>query len=166
MLQYLRPPPGLPADPTPRRISASASPRLADYAEDVRVLMILIPLALTIYAVVDCIQTDDAEVRNLPKFVWILLILFFWVVGPIAWLVAGRPRGHRHGRTQWPSTATPGFPEYERPRPVAPDDDPDFLSSLQQDNAEHEEMLSKWEEDLKRREEEMRKRPDKPDQDD
>ena len=125
----------------------------------VRALIFLLPLALTIYAVVDCIQTDDSEVRNLPKFIWILLILLFWIVGPIAWLVAGRPqRGEPRRGVGWPATGTAGFPEYERPRPLAPDDDPEFLSQLKRSNSEHEQMLEKWEADLRKREEELRKR--------
>ncbi len=38
------------------------------------------------------ITTPDAEVRNLPKVLWLLLVLLFPVVGAVAWLVAGRPQ--------------------------------------------------------------------------
>jgi Phospholipase_D-nuclease N-terminal len=127
----------------------------------VRLVMILLPLALAIYAVIDCIQTDDGEVRNLPKFVWILVILLFWIVGPIAWLLAGRPPRERRGRTgPWLGTGTAPHPGYERRRPVAPDDDPEFLAQLGQSNAEDEQMLKRWEEELRRREEDQRKRGD------
>jgi Phospholipase_D-nuclease N-terminal len=130
--------------------------------------MFLVPLALAIYALVDCIQTDAAEVRNLPKFLWILLILLFWIVGPIAWLVAGRPRAETagRGRSSRP-TRRPGFPEHQPPPTLAPDDDPEFLSQLGRANADHEQMLKKWEDDLRRREEELRKEQgDGPDPDD
>ena len=40
-----------------------------------RLLPYLLTIALTVYAVVDCIQTDDAQVRGLPKLLWLLLIL-------------------------------------------------------------------------------------------
>ena len=33
-------------------------------------------IGLLVYCLIDAIQTPDAEVRNLPKIVWILLILF------------------------------------------------------------------------------------------
>jgi hypothetical protein len=130
--------------------------------------MFLVPLALAIYAVVDCIQTDAAEVRNLPKFLWILLILLFWIVGPIAWLVAGRPRAAAAGRgTPGQSTQRSSFPEYRSRPTLAPDDDPEFLSQLGRSNSDHEQMLKKWEDDLRRREEEMRKEQgDGPDPDD
>ena len=68
---------------------------------------------------------DDA-VRNLPKLVWVLLILLFPVVGPIAWFIAGRPeRPPAAARPQ----AGPGPSHPPRP-PRGPDDDPDFLRKL------------------------------------
>ena len=124
----------------------------------IRVLPLLIELALVVYCLIDCIQSDEAEVRNLRKIWWVLLILFFPLVGAIAWLVAGRPKrdGRRSG-VPWPSTRTAGFPEYERPRrQVAPDDDPEFLENLRRSNRDHEDMLKKWEDDLRRREGELR----------
>ncbi|TQJ49450.1 PLD nuclease N-terminal domain-containing protein [Phycicoccus sp. SLBN-51] len=85
-----------------------------------RVLPWLLGIALTVYAAVDCIQTEEDRVRNLPKLVWVFLILLFAVAGPLAWFIAGRPRG------QWP-TRGPG----QRPSaPRGPDDDPDFLRNL------------------------------------
>ncbi|MGL5864452.1 MAG: PLDc N-terminal domain-containing protein [Dermatophilaceae bacterium] len=82
-----------------------------------RYVPVLLSLALTVYCVVDTIQTDDARVQHLPKIAWLILILLFPVVGPAAWLCAGRPR--------------------RRPRPLAPprgprgpDDDPDFLGQI------------------------------------
>ena len=59
---------------------------------------------------------------------------------------AGRARG------------TAGFPEYERPRrAVAPDDDPEFLAEMRRGNAEQEDLLRTWEDDLRRREQELGK---------
>ena len=58
-----------------------------------KVLLYATPLILAVYAMVDLVQTKDEDVQGLPKLVWVLVILFGWVVGPIAWLVAGR-RGH------------------------------------------------------------------------
>jgi Phospholipase_D-nuclease N-terminal len=85
-----------------------------------RVLMVLIPLAITIYAVIDAIQTEDTNVKHLPKLVWVLLILVFTPVGAIAWFLAGRQRGPRTGQSGR---------SYPAP-PRGPDDDPDFLRSL------------------------------------
>ncbi|WKX71894.1 PLD nuclease N-terminal domain-containing protein [Streptomyces sp. XD-27] len=89
-----------------------------------RVLLILVPLALSIYAFIDCITTDEQDVRHLPKPIWAILVLLFPVVGSISWLIAGRQRtlaagggggiGRGGRRGGW----------------VAPDDNPEFLKSL------------------------------------
>jgi hypothetical protein len=116
-------------------------------------LPFFIELGLLVYCLIDCVQTPEAQVRNLPKVVWVILILLLPFVGGIAWLLVGRPQGGRTPRTWAPGS---GFPESERPRPVAPDDDPAFLRQVQADTKEHEAMLKQWEADLRRREQEMR----------
>ena len=55
-----------------------------------RVLAAVAVLAFTIYCVVDAVQTDDDEVRGVPKLLWLVMILLFPLVGGAAWLVAGR----------------------------------------------------------------------------
>jgi Phospholipase_D-nuclease N-terminal len=124
-------------------------------------LPVLIELGLALFCLIDCIQSSDDAVRNLPKWAWIVLILLFPFVGAIAWLVAGRPfRDPGNGRPT-------GYPEYARAarrpsRPVAPDDDPDFLWELGRVNTEHEQTLKQWEADLARREQELRRREEDP----
>ncbi len=121
-----------------------------------RALPFVIELALLVFALIDCIQSEDSRVRHLPKVVWILLIVLVPVVGPIVWLAVGRPTGPGTGRAAWPATRTAGFPGYERRgRPVAPDDDPEFLAGLGSASAEHEAMLSAWEAQLREREERL-----------
>ncbi|QFQ99653.1 PLDc_N domain-containing protein [Streptomyces phaeolivaceus] len=135
-----------------------------------RVLMYLVPLALTIYAFIDCLNTPEDEAKHLPKIAWVFIILLFWIVGPIAWLAAGKLRNapaggrtpsewHRDRRTQY----------------VAPDDNPEFLKSLSEDNEREdaqkdEALLKSWEADLRRREEELKRQeedgPNKGDQGD
>ncbi|WP_371654080.1 MULTISPECIES: PLD nuclease N-terminal domain-containing protein [unclassified Streptomyces] len=80
-----------------------------------RYLPFLLVLALWIYAFIDCLNTPEKEVRGLPKVVWVIIILLFGevLVGPVAWLFAGRPR------------RTPPGPAW-----TAPDDNPEFLASL------------------------------------
>ncbi|TLQ44395.1 PLD nuclease N-terminal domain-containing protein [Streptomyces marianii] len=81
-----------------------------------RVLMFLVPLALSIYAFIDCISTDEKEIRHIPKPLWAILVLLFPLVGSISWLIAGKDRGAPR------STRRGGW--------VAPDDNPEFLKSL------------------------------------
>ncbi|GGZ01122.1 PLDc_N domain-containing protein [Streptomyces nitrosporeus] len=118
-----------------------------------RALIYLLPLALTIFAFIDCLNTPEDEAKHLPKIAWVFIILLFWIVGPIVWLAAGKvrrpPAGgrtpsewHRSHRTTW----------------VAPDDNPDFLKSLKDENKKDEALLKDWEADLRRREEEIKRR--------
>jgi hypothetical protein len=127
-------------------------------------LLFLLELVLVVVALIDCLSTDEFAVRNLPKLVWALLILLFSPIGAIVWFVAGRPQHQHVGRAgQWRPGS--GFPEHERPRPRrAPDDDPDFLTSLKSDvrKRDDEELFSRWEADLRRREDELRKREGEP----
>jgi hypothetical protein len=91
-----------------------------------RLLMFVVPLALSVYAFIDCISTDEQDIRHMPKPLWAILVLLFPLVGSISWLIAGKKRalaadgwsGVRANRSrQW----------------VAPDDNPDFLKSLDLD---------------------------------
>jgi hypothetical protein len=119
-------------------------------------LLLLVDLALLVVALIDCLSTDEYAVRNLPKVVWVLLILLFSPIGAIVWFVAGRPQNHDVGRAgDWRPGS--GFPEYERGRPLAPDDDPEFTRHVSRARRENEEMFAKWEADLRRREEELRR---------
>jgi hypothetical protein len=116
-------------------------------------LLALADLALVVVALIDCLSVEEYEIRALPRFAWVLLILLFSPVGPIAWFVAGRP-----ARATVPTVDDPLL--YPTPgRAVAPDDDPEFLNQMAVRNRkEDEEMLRLWEADLRRREEELRKR--------
>ena len=89
-----------------------------------KVLVWLAILGLTVYAVVDCVQTEDHRVRVLPKALWVLVILLLPLLGPVVWLVAGRP--------EQPGSGTPRFrgPTRRDGPPRGPDDDPDFLRRL------------------------------------
>ncbi|MFG2849119.1 PLD nuclease N-terminal domain-containing protein [Streptomyces mirabilis] len=125
-----------------------------------RYLPFLLVLALWIYSFIDCLNTPEEEVRGLPKVVWVIVILLFGevLVGPIAWLVAGKVgRGPTRGVT--PSE----WHREQRPQYVAPDDNPEFLNSLSTEpapskNVKDEALLKDWEADLRRREEELRRR--------
>ena len=89
----------------------------------------LLSFALTVYCLLDAVQTDGSDMRNLPKVAWILLVVLFPVVGPVAWLLGGRPRrgSTPHGG---PPQRGQGRGGQGRPRPRGPDDDPDFLKGL------------------------------------
>lgn len=80
----------------------------------VRILpfLFLVHVGLAAIALISCISAEDRDLRELGKISWSLLIVLFPLVGPIGYFYAGRP------------ISTPPA------RPLAPDDDPDFLRSL------------------------------------
>lgn len=91
-----------------------------------RFLPIIVALVLLVAAVVDIVRIEPERVRALPKWVWALLALGLFIVGPVLWFAAGRePREPRnHGRY--------------RDDPVAPDDDPEFLNRLQREKEQEQ----------------------------
>lgn len=126
----------------------------------IRVLPVVLELAILVFCLIDCIQTDSSRVRNLPKTFWVLIIIVVPLIGGIAWFVAGRPTAEQPVRGR-----TSGYPAYERPRaPQGPDDDPDFLRQIRAVDDEHEKTLKKWEDDLRERERRLREDgpPDEP----
>lgn len=99
-----------------------------------RALMFIVPLALTIYAFIDCLNTSEEDTKHLPKIAWVFIILLFWIAGPVVWLVAGKAR-----RTRTGGAGPSSWQRSRRQQWVAPDDNPDFLKSLKDDrNAEAE----------------------------
>ena len=67
------------------------------------------------------------------------------VVGPVAWLIAGRATAGG-SRLALPGSRDPSAP----PRTLAPDDDPEFLGRLGSHNA-YDRQLDEWEEELRNR---------------
>ncbi|WP_333774319.1 PLD nuclease N-terminal domain-containing protein [Streptomyces sp. IBSBF 3136] len=96
-----------------------------------RYLPFLLVLALWIYAFVDCLNTPEEEVRHLPKVVWVIIVLLFGevLVGPVAWLLTGKVR-----RSPANGAAAPAGWQRGGARWVAPDDNPEFLRSLDADD--------------------------------
>lgn len=120
-------------------------------------LLFVIQIVLAVLALISCLSAEEGEIRGLPRLVWVLIILFFPLVGSIAWFLAGRPVDPARRSGTWRPGG--GFPERERPRQVAPDDDPEFLRSLRAEQTRKDsELFERWEEDLRRREDELRRR--------
>lgn len=111
------------------------------------VLVYGLPILLAIYALIDCIQTDEREIRGLPKIAWILLIVFVGIIGPVAWLIAGRART---GGSRLPLPGGSRDRSPQPPRTLAPDDDPEFLGRLGSHNS-YDRQLDEWEEELRNR---------------
>ena len=112
-----------------------ASPNDADIMQRLgAALAALVVLGLWIFCLIDVITTDESQMRNLPKLVWLLFVLFFPLVGSVAWLVAGRPDGSA-GRRSAHEREVPHFPEYDRPGRAAavdPEKDEAFLRQIRE----------------------------------
>jgi len=83
-----------------------------------KALVVIVPVVMAIFSLVQVAQSRSDLVRTLPRWAWALVILLVPVLGPVAWLSIGRPR----------QSGGPAPPP--RRRTVAPDDDPDFLRGI------------------------------------
>ena len=80
------------------------------------VIAAIITLALMIFSIIDCSRTAENNIRSLPKWAWLVIIIFVPAIGSLAWIIAGRPKGNGRGR--------------RKRQIVPPDDNPDFLGKL------------------------------------
>lgn len=122
------------------------------------VLLFLASVVLAALALIDCLSEPDRHrLRGLPRWAWVLVILLVPLLGPVAYLLTGRPlpQGRTRAGGGWPASGG------GTSRPKAPDDDPEFLRSLGSTfTSRDEELLRRWEEDRKRREEDRRRNGD------
>jgi hypothetical protein len=117
-------------------------------------LIILLTVGFVLPCMLDITTTPDSEFMTLTKGTWLVIAGAFWVFGAVAWLVAGRPQrlalfhfsspypagGYspadaimRHPAAQATAAASDlaGAVVYmPTPRPLGPDDDPDFIMEL------------------------------------
>ncbi len=96
-------------------------------------------LVLFVLALISSLSAD--RVRTLPRVLWVLLILVIPLAGPIAYYLWGRPAPVPHE----------GGPVYRAaPRPSSPDDDPEFLRSVDSEQSRRDrELLAQWEKELR-----------------
>jgi hypothetical protein len=107
----------------------------------------LASLLFAAIALISCLSVEDKRaIRRMPRSVWVLVILLIPLAGPITWFLAGRPPTSHTART--PRRGGRGF--REPPRPQGPDDDSEFLRSLEsRTDGPHEETQHQREEDHK-----------------
>lgn len=121
----------------------------------------IITIGLMVYCLFDLISTDSSAVQNLPKMVWLLLIIFLPLIGGVAWLLLGRPSGARlklggtEHRALPPTPPIRGFSE----TPMSGDDyQKRREETLRRYEEDREAKLREREEELAKREEELRRR--------
>lgn len=78
-------------------------------------MIVLLPIALATWAIVDIARAATEQVRGMTKAAWITLALFVPVIGPGMWFWLGRPREVVQESTLMM---------------VPPDDNPEFLRDL------------------------------------
>ncbi|AWB85477.1 PLD nuclease N-terminal domain-containing protein [Mycetocola zhujimingii] len=94
------------------------------------VILLVVVVVATIFAVIDCAMMAKERVRGLSKPVWLIVIVLLPVLGLILWFTIGRAR----------------VTQVVRPR-LAPDDDPAFIGTLGRDK-EQDERIRRLEEEL------------------
>jgi len=102
-------------------------------------ILLLVAIAFWIWAIIDAFVSDPQKVRFLPKAAWIVIILLLMDIGALMWLVLGRSHGvvrAATGSREAGPTSDTGWtlagsgPSGRSRRPIAPDDDPEFLRGL------------------------------------
>ncbi|MEO3767071.1 PLD nuclease N-terminal domain-containing protein [Streptomyces sp. B5E4] len=96
-----------------------------------RYLPLMILLGVVIYALIDCATTKKEDAKHLPKIAWLILIVLFPLLGSIGWLLAGRNRRRPAGGGSGGGGGAGGG---RRTTWVAPDDNPEFLKKLGDEN--------------------------------
>jgi len=102
------------------------------------IFLAAVQLVLFVLALISCLSAD--RVRNAPRVVWVLLIVLVPLIGPLGYFVWGRPLPPpREGDPIRRTT----------PRPASPDDDPEFLRSMDTEQSRRDrELLAQWEREL------------------
>jgi uncharacterized membrane protein YbhN (UPF0104 family) len=100
-------------------------------------VLVLVALGVWLFCLFEVLSTDEGDAHHLPKFAWLLIVLFGFDLGAIAWLLFGRRRGFVTADvTAWPPEflisrdgAQHSAPSTQS-APLGPDDDPEFLRRL------------------------------------
>jgi hypothetical protein len=108
--------------------------------------ILLLAVLFWIWCILDVIRAPAAEIRYVPKVLWLAFVVLIPTIGSLGWLLLGRPEtlGSRLGSRLAGS---------ERPPAAAPDDSPDFLRQVDDEIRR------------RRRAEKLRKPPDASDKD-
>jgi hypothetical protein len=108
------------------------------------VFLAAVQLVLLVLALIGALSAD--RVRTMPRALWVLVVLAIPLLGPIAYFAWGRPLPPPHERRLVRQAA---------PRPSSPDDDPDFLRTVDTEQSRRDrELLAQWEHELHKNDEE------------
>lgn len=106
-----------------------------------------------VYCMVDVVMSDGTEVRNLPKWVWLGVVVFLWLIGAVLWWMLGRPhRPFSAGDSLDRATERyPGRPLTARRVRSSPVERPEEESVIRARIEERDRLLARWEEEDRRK---------------
>ncbi|RTE47679.1 hypothetical protein DDD64_08375 [Actinotignum sanguinis] len=97
--------------------------------------MALLAVSIWIYGIIDVIRTDTTRMPGrLRKPAWLALTVLVPVLGSLLWIAFSFPVKFPQQNISLGSFGRGRSSSQRRRRPVAPDDDPDFLSRLDAEN--------------------------------
>lgn len=102
-------------------------------------LFSILVIALLIGALIDIITRDDAQVKYLPKMVWIIIVILLPLIGGILWFAIGREYGDagiRLPRLRRPAAR----PTATEVRPAPPAD----IRTMEQQIADLDREIEEW----------------------
>ena len=118
-------------------------------------LLFFVLVGVMIYCLVDIATSESAQVRNLPKWAWFVLVLALPPVGMLLWFLFGRPPRTYASGERWPGGAASGFGagsparRQRQPRPSHVDG-LDDEATIRARIAERDELLARWAEEDRR----------------
>ncbi|MDR6167495.1 hypothetical protein QE367_001699 [Microbacterium paludicola] len=119
----------------------------------VYLLLPLLVLVLMVAALVDAITRRDDQVKHLPKFAWVLFIVFLPLLGSVLWFALGREWDTAPRESM--SFGDPRRWSRDEPAPAAPASRPqprDYRSTAQQlADLEREIEIAELEAEIRRR---------------
>jgi type VI protein secretion system component VasK len=103
-------------------------------------LLVVGLLLFWLWAIYDVVTVDQNQVRNLPKVLWLVLVVVLWALGAALWVFLGRP-------AQTAPVSRPGTPRRARRAPEPEPETDRHANRVVTDrrSAELDRMLEEWE---------------------
>ena len=98
-----------------------------------------------VYCIIDVAMSEAAQVRNLPKWAWLVIVVLLWVLGGVLWWVIGRP--HRTGDAGERRERLPARPSLPRRNRAPQADKPEDESVIRARIEERDRLLARWAEE-------------------
>jgi hypothetical protein len=112
-------------------------------------LLSFVLIGVWVYCLIDILTSRRADVRNIPKWAWFVIVVVLPPVGVVLWFLFGRPH---HGRdTTWAADVARGPRTHMPRRARAPRESVDDEATIRARIAERDALLARWAEEDERR---------------